>query len=312
MVIPCTSTSPAIDFYVIGIHFGKKCLLSSQHIFGKELRSLSLFKLLNHSADMRPSKFICFYFCFAFVFKTASSTRTNVTGSDGKVFISGDRNEVVVSTAREAKINLVDKGTSKGESMNKGNIHALNKRMRSMEKIERNLRVMNQSVQSLFTTMEKEDQSILKKLNGFDDNRNSSNAEIRRQQDGMNQTISYLFETVTALKESNRKMNKSNAELFAQLMSISQRLSSFERRGTFVFVLSYSVLRVSQKRSSFISIYFFFSKVNQIEPRSKVRFSFKVLKYFYFLHFTTRSCSFYYSLANIINSSTIAIDQCIN
>ena len=128
--------------------------------------------------------------------------------------------------------------------MNKGNmkvltkLHALEKRVKSMEKIERNLRVMNQSVQSLFRTMEKKDQSILKKLKGFDDNRNSSSAEIRRQRVGMNKTISYLSETVAALKESNREMNKSNAELLAKLMSISQRLSSFERDGTFVFVLS--------------------------------------------------------------------------
>ena len=54
----------------------------------------------------------------------------------------------------------------------------------------------------------------------------------------MNKTISYLSETAAALKESNREMNKSNAELLAKLMSISQRLSSFERDGTFVFVLS--------------------------------------------------------------------------
>ena len=53
----------------------------------------------------------------------------------------------------------------------------------------------------------------------------------------MNKTISYLSETVAALKESNREMNKSNAELLAKLMSISQRLSSFEGHGTFVFVL---------------------------------------------------------------------------
>ena len=209
-----------------------------------ELRHLSFFKLLNHSADMRLSKFIRFYLCFAFVFKTVLSTKTNVTGSDGNVFITGDHNEVVVSTAREAKINLVDKGTSKGESMNKGNmkvltkLHALEKRVKSMENIERNLRVMNQSVQSLFRTMEKKDQSIFKKLKGFDDNRNSSGAEIRRQQDGMNQTIIYLSETVAALKESNRKMNKSNSELLVKLVSISQRLSSFERHGTFVFVRS--------------------------------------------------------------------------
>ena len=112
---------------------------------------------------MRLSKFIRFYLCFAFVFKTVLSTKTNVTGPDGNVFITGDHNEVVVSTAREAKINLVDKGTSKGQSINKGNmkfltkLHALDKRVKSMEKIERNLNVMNQSVQSLFRTMEKEE-----------------------------------------------------------------------------------------------------------------------------------------------------------
>ena len=223
---------------------------------------------------MRPSKFIRFYLCFAFVFNTVLSTKTNVTGSDGKVVILGDRNEVVVSTAREAKINLVDKGTSKGESMNKGNmkfltkLHALDKRVKSMEKIERNLRVMNQSVQSLSRTLEKEDQSILKKLKGFDDNRNSSSAEIRRQQDGMNQTISYLSETVAALIESNRKMNKSNAELLAKLISISQRLSSFERHGTFVFVLSCDpVLQSSLKK---IIFYCCFRKL--IKLNRKVKF----------------------------------------
>ena len=42
----------------------------------------------------------------------------------------------------------------------------------------------------------------------------------------MNKTISYLSETVAALKESNREMNKSNAELLAKLMSISQRLGT--------------------------------------------------------------------------------------
>ena len=126
-----------------------------------------------------------------------------------------------------------------------------------------------------------------KKLKGFDDNRNSSSAENRRQRVGMNKTISYLSETVAALKESNREMNKSNAELLAKLMSISQRLSSFERDGTFVFVLSCDpVVWISLRK---IIFYLFFSKVNQIEPKSKVRFSFKVLKCFYFLHFMTRS-----------------------
>ena len=37
-----------------------------------------------------------------------SSTRVNKTTADGKVFITGDHNEVVVSTARETKMELAE------------------------------------------------------------------------------------------------------------------------------------------------------------------------------------------------------------
>ena len=36
----------------------------------------------------------------------SSSTRVNTTVSDGKVFITGDHNEVVMSSARETKVEL--------------------------------------------------------------------------------------------------------------------------------------------------------------------------------------------------------------
>ena len=107
-----------------------------------------------------------------------------------------------------------------------------------------------------------------KKLKGFDYNRNSSSAEIRRQRDGMNKTISYLSETVAALKESNREMNKSNAELLAKLMSISQRLSSFERHDTFVFVLLCDpVLWISLRKIIFYL--FFFRKLIKLSRKVK-------------------------------------------
>ena len=59
----------------------------------------------------------------------------------------------------------------------------------------------------------------------------------------MNKAISYLSETVAALKESNREMNKSNAELLAKLMSISQRLSSFEIKEMVLLSLYFHVIQ---------------------------------------------------------------------
>ena len=58
---------------------------------------------------MFATTFMWFYLCFMAVPHVISTKRANTTTSDGKVLISGDNNEVVVSAAREANITLADK-----------------------------------------------------------------------------------------------------------------------------------------------------------------------------------------------------------
>ena len=50
----------------------------------------------------------CLFLISLAVSQVFSSTRVNKTTPDGKVFITGDHNEVVVSTARETKIALAE------------------------------------------------------------------------------------------------------------------------------------------------------------------------------------------------------------
>ncbi|XP_078367074.1 neuronal pentraxin-2-like [Oculina patagonica] len=59
---------------------------------------------------MFAAKSICFslFLIFVAVTQVVSSTGANKTTADGKVFITGDHNEVVVSTARETKIALAE------------------------------------------------------------------------------------------------------------------------------------------------------------------------------------------------------------
>ena len=64
--------------------------------------------------------FIWFYLCFVAVPQIAWSARVNTTASDGKVIISGNHNEVVVSTDRDNKIALA-KIKSSLESVKKSN-----------------------------------------------------------------------------------------------------------------------------------------------------------------------------------------------
>ena len=57
------------------------------------------------SVNMFTANFKCFYLSliFAALAKVALSTPVNKTSADGKVFITGDHNEVVVSTTQETK-----------------------------------------------------------------------------------------------------------------------------------------------------------------------------------------------------------------
>ena len=69
---------------------------------------------------MFDPNFIWFYLCFVAVPQIAWSARVNTTASDGKVIISGNHNEVVVSTDRDNKIALA-KIKSSLESVTKSN-----------------------------------------------------------------------------------------------------------------------------------------------------------------------------------------------
>ena len=60
--------------------------------------------------NMFALKSFCFYLFLIFVVvpQVVSSAQMNKSTSDGKVFITGDHNEVVVSTAQDTKIALAE------------------------------------------------------------------------------------------------------------------------------------------------------------------------------------------------------------
>lgn len=90
---------------------------------------------------MLATKSIRFYLLLIFVASPhiSSSTRVNKTVSDGKVFITGDHNEVVMSSARETKLELA-KIKKKLKLLSESNedlsnlLHAMNLRLTGLEK----------------------------------------------------------------------------------------------------------------------------------------------------------------------------------
>ena len=102
---------------------------------------------------MFTTSFMCFYLCLIFVAlpQVASSTSVNKTTADGKVFITGDHNEVIVSTAQETKKSLAEI-ESKINSLNENDkkfyerILLLNNKIQSLEKhMGRKLDLINKS-----------------------------------------------------------------------------------------------------------------------------------------------------------------------
>jgi len=170
---------------------------------------------------------IWFYLCLVAVSQVISSTRVNTTSPDGKVFISGDHNEVVVSTARESKIALA-KIKSKLESLDKKDkelstkLQALDKRMAALDKIQGNIKTMNQTIEALSEKEEKKHKKLSRKLQGLE-NRCLLLNKIPAKLNTLNQTIETLSKTVEAL-------NKSNEGLIGQVEAMSQRLSGLERK----------------------------------------------------------------------------------
>ena len=56
------------------------------------------------SVNMLANNLMCFSLSLIFVAQVVLSAGVNKSAADGKVFISGDHNELVVSTAQETKI----------------------------------------------------------------------------------------------------------------------------------------------------------------------------------------------------------------
>ena len=91
-----------------------------------------------HFANMFNPILIWFYLSLVAVPQIAWSAQVNTTASDGKVIISGDHNEVVVSTDR-ANMNTIAKIKSSLESFKKSNaelfsrIQAISQRLSVLE-----------------------------------------------------------------------------------------------------------------------------------------------------------------------------------
>ncbi|XP_066019471.1 neuronal pentraxin-2-like [Pocillopora verrucosa] len=93
------------------------------------------------SVAMFAAKSIRFYLLLIFVASPdiSSSTRVNKTVSDGKVFITGDHNEVVLSSARETKLELAEiknklKLLSESNEDLSNLLHAMNLTLTDLEK----------------------------------------------------------------------------------------------------------------------------------------------------------------------------------
>ncbi|XP_078367070.1 neuronal pentraxin-2-like [Oculina patagonica] len=181
------------------------------------------------------------------VSQVVSSTPVNKTTADGKIFITGDHNEVVVSTAQETKIALAEI-KSKLQSLSAKDEDLARKLQALDEKIlpRENLDAINETVNNCCKTVESLEQKLEKKL----DLVNESNAalalqiqvmsqklqtamETKGRLDAMNETIQTLSKTVESLDERIEKklnlLNKSNAAMSVQVQTLTQRLTTLER-----------------------------------------------------------------------------------
>ena len=175
---------------------------------------------------------ICFYLSFLAVPQMILSTRVNTTSSDGKIFISGDHNEVVVSMARETKIALSEI-KSRLESMEKNDQELTTKLQVLDDHISEKLNVMNQTIEALSETVEKKDNFFSRELDALD-KRILSLEKIQGNLNLMNQTIETLTKTVESQDNNIGRMNMLNTGLFTQVQAISQRVLVLERNGTHI------------------------------------------------------------------------------
>ena len=166
-----------------------------------------------------------FYVCIA-VPQVISFTRMNTTSSAGKVIISGDRNNVVVSSAQESTVTLGDikSGLDSGDNKNKEISTKLkDQQVLSSDTIRGNFNMMNRTIQALSRMIEKKNRMVSKKLHAFD-----------KRILALGKIKGFLKETTQNVESA---VNRSIAGMFAKIQTISQRLSALDRHGIYCIIL---------------------------------------------------------------------------
>ena len=180
-------------------------------------------------------------YVFIAVPEVISFTRMNTSGSAGKVIISGDRNNVVVSSAQESRVTLGDikSGLDSVDNNNKEISRKLkDQQVLSSDTIRGNFNMMNRTIQALSRMIEKKNRMVSKKLHAFD-----------KRILALGKIKGFLNET-TQIVEST--VNRSIAGLFVKIQTISQRLSALDRHGTYINIAlsDYAVVRKGYQLST--------------------------------------------------------------
>ena len=128
------------------------------------------------------------FLTFVAVSQVVLSTRMNKTTADGKIFITGDHNEVVLSTARETKFALAEIKTKLQSLSTKD------------EELTRKLQVL--------------DERILPqgKLDAMNETVNNCSKKIKSLEENLEKKLDLV--------------NKSNADLSLQILMMSQKLQA--------------------------------------------------------------------------------------
>ncbi|XP_078367069.1 neuronal pentraxin-2-like [Oculina patagonica] len=192
--------------------------------------------------------YISLFLIFVAVPQVVSSTGVNKTTADGKIFITGDHNEVVVSTARETKIALAEI-KSKLQSLSAKDEDLARKLQALDERNERGgkLDAINETVNNCCKTVGSLEQKLEKKLDLVNESNAALSLQIQMMSqklqttlekqgklDAMNETIQTLSKTVESLDEHIEKklnlLNKSSAAMSVQVQALTQRLTTLENQ----------------------------------------------------------------------------------
>ncbi len=136
---------------------------------------------------MFATNLMCFslFLVFVAVTQVVSSTGVNKTTADGKIFITGDHNEVVVSTARETKIALAE-------------------------------------IKSKLQSLSAKDEELAKKLQVVDERILPQN-EIQGKLDAMNETIKNIGNKVDFMNKTNAALNAHVQRMSQRLTTLERQ-----------------------------------------------------------------------------------------